>query len=98
MRKCFARYCIAAAAIAVALLGGAVPGAQAQDTLKFGVADPLTGPSALFGLDQMQAVRWAVEDINANGGRPSRKLPSALSVGLSMSTKCRFSSPRSATP
>jgi ABC-type branched-subunit amino acid transport system permease subunit len=68
MWKCFARYCIAAAAIAVALLGGAVPGAQAQDTLKFGVADPLTGPSALFGLDQMQAVRWAVEDINANGG------------------------------
>ena len=78
MRRCFARYCIAAAAIAVALLGGAVPGAQAQDTLKFGVADPLTGPSALFGLDQMQAVRWAVEDINANGGINGRKLEAII--------------------
>jgi branched-chain amino acid transport system substrate-binding protein len=78
MRKRFARYCIAAAAIAVALLGGAVPGAQAQDTLKFGVADPLTGPSALFGLDQMQAVRWAVEDINANGGINGRKLEAII--------------------
>ena len=39
--------------------------AQQQEVLKFGVADPLTGPSAIFGLDQIQAVRWAIEDINA---------------------------------
>ncbi len=48
--------------------------AQQQEVLKFGVADPLTGPSAIFGLDQIQAVRWAIEDINAKGGVNGRKL------------------------
>src|SRR5215470_12700230 len=59
------------AAMAATLAGS---GVSAQETLKFGVADPLTGPSALFGVDQMQAVRWAVEDINAKGGVNGRKL------------------------
>lgn len=48
--------------------------AQQQEALKFGVADPLTGPSAIFGLDQIQAVRWAIEDINAKGGVNGRRL------------------------
>lgn len=52
--------------------------ASAQETLKFGVADPLTGPAAIFGLDQMQAVRWAVEDINAKGGVNGRKLEAII--------------------
>jgi branched-chain amino acid transport system substrate-binding protein len=52
--------------------------AQSQEPLKFGVADPLTGPSALFGVDQMQAVRWAVEDINAKGGINGRKLDAII--------------------
>lgn len=67
-----------ALAFAVALPIG-IPGtSNAQETLKFGVADPLTGPSALFGLDQMQAVRWAVEDINAKGGINGRKLEAII--------------------
>ena len=41
--------------------------------MRFGVADPLTGPSALFGIDQIQAVRWAIEDINAKGGVNGRR-------------------------
>jgi branched-chain amino acid transport system substrate-binding protein len=53
-------------------------GVWAQEALKFGVADPLTGPSAIFGLDQMQAVRWAVEDINAKGGINGRKLEAII--------------------
>lgn len=56
-----------------------VRGAHAQgEVLRFGVADPLTGPSAIFGLDQMQAVRWAVEDINAAGGVNGRKLEAII--------------------
>jgi branched-chain amino acid transport system substrate-binding protein len=51
--------------------------AQAEP-LRFGVADPLTGPSAIFGLDQIQAVRWAVEDINAAGGVHGRKLEAII--------------------
>ncbi len=45
-----------------------------EGTLKFGVADPLTGPSAVFGIDQIQALKWAVEDINAKGGVNGCKL------------------------
>ena len=52
--------------------------AQSAAPLRFGVADPLTGPSAIFGLDQMQAVRWAVEDINAAGGVNGRKLEAII--------------------
>jgi ABC-type branched-subunit amino acid transport system substrate-binding protein len=59
------RIWIAAAAAAwLQVLANAI---SAQESLRFGVADPLTGPSAIFGFDQMQAVRWAVEDINAKG-------------------------------
>jgi branched-chain amino acid transport system substrate-binding protein len=51
---------------------------SAQETLKFGVADPLTGPAAIFGNDQMQAVRWAVEDINAAGGVAGKDLEAII--------------------
>ncbi len=57
-------------------LGSAV--AQSGDVLRFGVADPLTGPNAIFGVDQMQAVRWAVDDINAKGGVNGRKLEAII--------------------
>ena len=69
-----------AAAIATGLQILAASGASAQDqeTLKFGVTTPLTGPSAIFGLDQIQAVRWAVDDINAKGGVNGRKLEAVI--------------------
>jgi branched-chain amino acid transport system substrate-binding protein len=61
-----------ALAIMIGLLGGPLavdaPAQAKKKPLRFGVADPLTGPAAIFGKDQMQAVRWAVEDINAKGG------------------------------
>jgi branched-chain amino acid transport system substrate-binding protein len=69
---------ILAAPLALAM-PGIVGRAFAQaEPLRFGVADPLTGPSAIFGLDQMQAVRWAVEDINAAGGIHGRKLEAII--------------------
>ena len=51
---------------------------HAEETLKFGMADPLTGPAAIFGKDQAQAVTWAVEDINAAGGVRGRKLEAII--------------------
>lgn len=73
------RRCIIAAAPVALALPYVIRGAQAQtEPLRFGVADPLTGPSAIFGLDQMQAVRWAVEDINAAGGVNGRKLEAII--------------------
>lgn len=56
----------------------AASGASAQETLKFGVADPLTGPAAIFGKDQMEAVKWGVEAINAKGGINGRKLEAII--------------------
>jgi branched-chain amino acid transport system substrate-binding protein len=69
-----------AAAMAAGLQILAASGASAQDqeTLKFGVATPLTGPSAIFGIDQVQALRWAVDDINAKGGVNGRKLEAVI--------------------
>ncbi len=60
------------AAIAVAALCAAVP-ATAQ-TLKFGLAMPLTGSQSAFGKDQITAAEWAVADINAKGGVNGKKL------------------------
>lgn len=42
--------------------------AQAKDTLKVGVALPLTGSGAGFGNDLLKGAQWAVDDINAKGG------------------------------
>jgi len=64
------------------LLQGALEFARAAEPCdrptKFGVADPLTGPNALFGKDQIEAVRWAVEDINAKGGVDGCKLEAVV--------------------
>lgn len=83
-----------AVVVAVGLQIFAGGGAWAQEVLKFGVADPLTGPSAIFGLDQMQAVRWAVEDINSKGGVNGHKLEAIIvdhqakpEVGISVVNK-----------
>ncbi|HEV8109120.1 MAG TPA: ABC transporter substrate-binding protein [Burkholderiales bacterium] len=48
--------------------------AQSKEPFTFGVALPTTGSAAPFGLDQIQALEWAVADINARGGAGGRKL------------------------
>jgi branched-chain amino acid transport system substrate-binding protein len=78
LRAFVPRRLMLALAMTMVLPAGMISTANAQETLKFGVADPLTGPSALFGVDQMQAVRWAVEDINAKGGVNGRKLEAII--------------------
>jgi len=64
----------AAAAVAVAAGFAAAGNAAAQQTLKFGLAMPLTGSQSAFGKDQVKAAEWAVEDINAKGGVNGKKL------------------------
>ena len=62
-----------AAAAAVAAIGTA-GSAAAQQTLKFGMAMPLTGSQSSYGKDQVKAAEWAVADINAKGGVNGKKL------------------------
>jgi hypothetical protein len=62
-----------AVAAACAALGAAFP-AAAQQTLKFGLAMPLTGSQSSYGKDQIKATEWAVADINAKGGVAGKKL------------------------
>lgn len=59
------------AAIAAGFCFGAPAAAQ---TLKFGLAMPLTGSQSSYGKDQIQAAEWAVADINAKGGVNGKKL------------------------
>ena len=62
------------AAVAVAAAFGAAGPASAQQTLKFGLAMPLTGSQSSYGKDQIKATEWAVADINAKGGVNGKKL------------------------
>ena len=62
---------IAAAGLALAFGAGA---AFAQETLRFGLAMPLTGSQALYGQDQVKAAEWAVAEINKAGGINGKKL------------------------
>jgi branched-chain amino acid transport system substrate-binding protein len=62
---------------AMAGVGGPVF-AQGKETFAFGVALPTTGPAAPFGLDQIQALEWAIADINASGGAAGRKLKAVV--------------------
>ncbi len=61
-------------AVAVAASFGAAAPVAAQQTLKFGLAMPLTGSQSSFGKDQIKATEWAVADINAKGGVAGKKL------------------------
>ena len=67
---------------------------QSKKTFRFGVALPLTGSAAPFGGDQVQALEWAVADINAQGGANGRKLEAVIldhqakpAVGVNMVTR-----------
>src|SRR5215831_11667698 len=56
------------------LLAGAVGPALAQDTLKIGAPQPMTGPDAPFGDKFKKAYSMAVEEINAKGGVNGKKI------------------------
>ncbi len=52
--------------------------AQSKEPFTLGVALPTTGSAAPFGLDQIQALEWAIADINAAGGAGGRKLNAVI--------------------
>src|SRR5215813_1382006 len=60
-------------ALGMLLAGAAVP-AMAQDTLKIGAPQPMTGPDAPFGDKFKKAYGMAVEEINAKGGVNGKKI------------------------
>ncbi len=62
---------LAAAALA-SILG--LGSAQAQDTIKIGVTQPLTGAVAAAGNYVVQGAKVAVEQINASGGVLGKKI------------------------
>ncbi|MGH9422041.1 MAG: ABC transporter substrate-binding protein, partial [Thermoanaerobaculia bacterium] len=74
------RRIVGASAVLLAGLSG-LPGAalgQSKEPFAFGVALPTTGPAAPFGLDQVQALEWAIADINASGGAGGRPLKAVV--------------------
>jgi branched-chain amino acid transport system substrate-binding protein len=60
--------------IALAAAPSAHAAPPCPEPIRIGLTDPLTGPFANFGKDQLQASEWAVEDINAKGGIDGCKL------------------------
>jgi len=54
------------AAATIAVTGSAA--LAADKTLDIGLSDSLTGPGAVYGLPQSNAVKMAVDEINAKGG------------------------------
>jgi branched-chain amino acid transport system substrate-binding protein len=48
--------------------------ANAQQTIKIGWTGPLTGNSAVLGVDSVQAVRLAIDEANTKGGIRGQKL------------------------
>jgi branched-chain amino acid transport system substrate-binding protein len=66
---------LAGLAVAAALLaGGALSGANAQDTIKIGVTQPLTGAFAASGNYVAQGARIAEDEINKAGGVLGKKV------------------------
>ncbi|HYG91084.1 MAG TPA: ABC transporter substrate-binding protein [Azospirillum sp.] len=68
---------MAAAALAAATAGAAVP-SQAADPLKIGVLFPLSGPMALIGNEAYQAAEVARDMINKRGGVLGRPVTYAV--------------------
>lgn len=60
--------------IVAAAFGAASPAQAQQQTLRFGLAMPLSGSQSSYGKDQIKATEWAVEDINKKGGVNGKKL------------------------
>ena len=68
------RWLISASMLLLSAVSSTLALAQTKEPFTFGVALPTTGSAAPFGLDQVQALEWAVADINARGGAGGRKL------------------------
>src|SRR3954465_683807 len=61
------------AVAAVALLGTAAPG-PAQEPIRIGVLEPMTGPATKNGIENFTAMQIARDMINERGGIKGRKV------------------------
>lgn len=64
----------AAAISAVQVAGPLVTKARAEDMVKIGLDNPLTGPYAAFGKNELIGCQLAIEQINAKGGILGRQV------------------------
>jgi branched-chain amino acid transport system substrate-binding protein len=64
----------AALAMVAGVIGSAAGPALAADPIRFGLVVPLSGPVAVFGVPQKQAVDIMTDEVNAKGGILGRKL------------------------
>lgn len=65
---------IGSTALALSLLGATGLSALAQDTLKIGYVDPLSGGGASIGQIGMNQLNFIADEINANGGVNGKKV------------------------
>jgi branched-chain amino acid transport system substrate-binding protein len=65
---------IAVLAVATLLAASAFSGASAQETIKIGVLEPLTGPFAASGTYVANGAKIAADEINAKGGVLGKKI------------------------
>lgn len=68
------RKLIGSAALALSLLGATALSALAQDTLKIGYVDPLSGGGASIGQIGMNQLNFIADEINAKGGVNGKKV------------------------
>src|SRR5437868_1905167 len=73
------KLCIAAAFSAAAFAFATA--AAAQETVKIGVVQPLTGPVAYDGTIYVNTVKMLVDDMNAKGGVLGRKIELVVEDG-----------------
>ena len=73
--KHFLRTAFASASVALALIAG---GVQAEETIKIGLAGPVTGPVAQYGDMQFIGAKAAIEQINMAGGIKGKQLEAVV--------------------
>ena len=67
--------------VAIAAVAAVVPLASAQQTVRIGVVQPLTGPVAYDGNIYVNTVKMLVDDMNAKGGVLGRKIELMIEDG-----------------
>src|SRR5580698_7061217 len=73
MRKTLAKK-VAMTAIALSVLGASAMSATAEDTLKIGWVDPLSGGGASVGERGLKCFQFLADELNANGGVLGKKV------------------------
>jgi len=68
------RMSLVGSALAVAIAAVTAMPAKSADTIKIGLIEPFSGPIAVVGLDQLEAMQIAAAEINAKGGPLGKKI------------------------